>query len=293
MRFAAIDIGSNAVRLLIEEVRLNNKKPELKKLNHIRIPLRLGMEVFETKKVSATKSKDFIDTMIAFKKLMKVYKVDHYMACATSAMREATNADHLVHIIKQESGIDVEVIHGDREAEIIYHTHAEDMIDDDFDHLYIDIGGGSCELSLFSNHKLINSHSFDIGTIRLLNNKVSKEQMQELKDWIKDIKRSTDYLAGVGTGGNINKLFTISGKKENKPLYPQEVKAIYDVLTKYSYDERVDVLGLKEDRADVIVPSTSLLLDIMKWSGMQCLYIPRVGLVDGIIRELYEQYYIL
>ncbi|HEY0667992.1 MAG TPA: exopolyphosphatase [Sphingobacteriaceae bacterium] len=289
MRFAAIDIGSNAVRLLIAEVVFGADEPWFKKSTLIRVPLRLGDDAFLDKKISDHKTEDLIKTMVAFRNLMDVYKVSDYMACATSAMREAANGKAIVNRIKKSANIDLEIIAGQREANIIYSSHIEQHLDRKKNYLYIDVGGGSTELSIFSANKLVASRSFDIGTIRILDNQDKDETWKEMKEWIRQHGKAHKNLIGIGTGGNINKLFKMSEEKDNTPLGILKIQAMFRELNSYSLKERISVLGLNPDRADVIVPACEIYLAVMKWAGVKQIFVPKVGLVDGIIQLLLEK----
>lgn len=289
MRFAAIDIGSNAVRLLIADLLPGTGEPSFKKTTLIRVPLRLGDDAFLDKQISEKKSADLIKTMAAFRHLMDVYKVTDYMACATSAMREASNGSTIVNKIKKAANIDLEIIAGSREANIIYSSHIEQHLDRKKNYLYIDVGGGSTELSVFSANQLVASRSFDIGTIRILDNQDKDETWKAMKEWIRQYSRAHKNLIGIGTGGNINKLFKMSQEKENTPLSILNIQSMYRQLTSYSLKERISVLGLNPDRADVIVPACEIYLAVMKWGGVKQIFVPKVGLVDGIIQLLLEK----
>lgn len=289
MRFAAIDIGSNAVRLLIADVVSGAGEPYFKKNTLIRVPLRLGDDAFLDKKISEKKAEELIKTMIAFRNLMDVYKVSDYMACATSAMREASNGKDIVNHIKALANINLEIIAGQREANIIYSSHIEQHLDRKKNYLYIDVGGGSTELSVFSENQLVASRSFDIGTIRILDNQDKDETWKDMKEWVRTHSKAHKNLIGIGTGGNINKLFRMSEEKENTPLSILKIQALYHKLISFSMKERINVLGLNPDRADVIIPACEIYLAVMKWGGVKHIHVPKVGLVDGIIQLLLEK----
>ena len=289
MRYAAIDIGSNAVRLLIADIVQNSKSISFKKNTLIRVPLRLGDDAFLDKVISPKKSEELIKTMLAFRNLIDVYKVSDYMACATSAMREAENGDALVQQIKTIAGIDLEIIGGQREANIIYASHIEQTLDRKKSYLYIDVGGGSTELSVFNNSELIASRSFNLGGIRILDNQDKDETWAEMKDWVKNKVHHYKNLSGIGTGGNINKLFKMSESKEGTPLSYAKLRSLYTYLNSFSLKDRINVLGLNQDRADVIIPASEIYLSVMKWGGVKQIYVPRVGLVDGIIQLLIDK----
>jgi len=289
LRYAAIDIGSNAVRLLIADIIQNTGSVSFKKNTLIRVPLRLGDDAFIQQQISEKKTTELVKSMVAFRNLMDVYKVTDYLACATSAMREAKNGDDVVKMIKDEANIDIEIIHGSKEASIIYASHAEQNIDKSKNYLYIDVGGGSTELSLFSAGELIVSRSFNIGTIRILDNQDTEETWNEMKDFVRDNTRNFKQLSGIGTGGNINKLFRLSEEKEDMPLTFAKLRSLYTYLSSFSLKDRINVLGLNQDRADVIIPACEIYLTLMKNANIKNIYVPRVGLVDGIIQTLIEK----
>lgn len=289
MRYAAIDIGSNAVRLLIADIKQNDKTVSFKKNTLIRVPLRLGDDAFLDKKISLKKIDDLIKTMVAFRNLIDVYKVGDHMACATSAMREAKNGDMIVQKIKSEANINLEIIGGQREAKIIYTSHIEQSLDKKKNYLYIDVGGGSTELSIFSNGEMIASRSFNLGGIRILDNQDKDETWTEMKDWVKQKTQPYKNLSGIGTGGNINKLFRMANLKDESPVTFAKLRSLYLYLNSFSLKDRINVLGLNQDRADVIIPASEIYLSVMKWGGVKQIYVPRVGLVDGIIQLLIDK----
>lgn len=290
MKFAAIDIGSNAVRLMLSRVIENGKQPFFKKESLIRIPIRLGEDSFTQKRISEEKKNNLLKTMIGFKHLIEAYEAVDYLACATSAMREAENGQEIVKRIKTESGIDLEIINGKREADIINSNHVEKGLDTNRSYLYIDVGGGSTELTLFSKTESITSRSFDIGTVRLLQNLVPKASWKEMKKWIKENTADFQPLFGIGSGGNINKIFRLSGKSEKKPLTYKNINRIYDYLNSFSLEQRINVLNLRPDRADVILPAAEIYLSVMKWAKIKQMFVPQIGLADGLIHILYEKY---
>lgn len=289
MRYAAIDIGSNAVRLLIADIIENNGSVSFKKNTLIRVPLRLGDDAFLDHNLSEKKSTDLMKTMRAFRNLMDVYKVADYMAYATSAMREAKNGEEITNHIKDAANIEIEIIPGQKEAKIIYASHAEQNIDKGKNYLYIDVGGGSTELSLFSAGELWASRSFNIGTIRMLDNQDTDETWNEMRDFIRDNTRQFKVISGIGTGGNINKLYKLSEEKDNAPLSFGKLKSLYNYLNSFSLKDRINVLGLNMDRADVIIPACEIYLTVMKSANIKNIYVPTVGLVDGIIQTLIEK----
>ena len=287
---AAIDIGSNAARLLITEVERGlNGNPEFIKLNLVRVPLRLGFDVFEYKKISAEKEQMIINTLQAYKYLLDAYRVEHFKACATAAMRDAENAASVLERVKQATGIQVDVITGDEEASIIYENHVAESLDRDRAYLYIDVGGGSTELTLFNNNSLIFKESFDIGTIRLLKNQVTEEKWMEVKDFLKEETKSFKNLVAIGTGGNINKVFSMSKKKDGKPLPLELLKDYHKEMGSFSVYQRMRVYNMREDRADVIVPALQIFINVMRWADAGEVWVPKIGLADGLIKHLYKQ----
>ncbi|MBE9600140.1 exopolyphosphatase [Pedobacter sp. MC2016-24] len=289
LRYAAIDIGSNAVRLLIADINKTEYGYSFKKNTLVRVPLRLGDDAFLDHHISDRKVADLLKTMAAFKNLMDVYHVDKYLACATSAMREAGNGADIIKKVKETAGIDLEIIEGQREANIIYANHIEENLDVKKSYLYIDVGGGSTELSVFVNRIPVASKSFDIGTIRILDNQDKDETWEDMKNWVKEHTKNLKNVAGIGTGGNINKLFRMSDEKEGNPLTFLKLKDLYNRLNGYSLKERINVLGLNPDRADVIIPACEIYITLLKWTGIKQIYVPKVGMVDGIISLLIEE----
>jgi len=289
LRYAAIDIGSNAVRLLIADISKTEKGYSYKKNTLVRVPLRLGDDAFLDHRLSDRKVEDLVKTMSAFKNLMDVYHVSKYLACATSAMREAENGAEVITRIKKVADLDLEIIEGQREANIIYANHIEENLDAKKSYLYIDVGGGSTELSVFVNKEPIASKSFDIGTIRILDNQDKDETWEDMRLWVKENTKNLKNVAGIGTGGNINKLFRMSDEKEGLPLSFLKLKGLYNQLNGHSLKERINVFGLNPDRADVIIPACEIYITLMKWTGIKQIYVPKVGLADGIINLLIEE----
>jgi exopolyphosphatase/guanosine-5'-triphosphate,3'-diphosphate pyrophosphatase len=286
LRYAAIDIGSNAVRLLIADIIENNRSVSFKKNTLIRVPLRLGDDAFLDQRLSDKKTTDLIKTMQAFRNLMDVYKVVDYTAYATSAMREARNGDEVATAIREKADIDLEIINGQKEGQIIYGNHTEQDIDKNKNYLYIDVGGGSTELSLFSMGGLWASRSFNIGTIRMLDN---KESWNDMRNFLRENTKQFKSITGIGTGGNINKLYRLSEEKNNMPLTFGKLKTLYNYLNSFSLKDRINVLGLNHDRADVIIPACEIYLTVMKCANIKNIHVPTVGLVDGIIQSLVEK----
>jgi exopolyphosphatase/guanosine-5'-triphosphate,3'-diphosphate pyrophosphatase len=290
-KFAAIDIGSNAIRLLISNVIISeDRDPQFKKSSLVRVPIRLGADAFVGEgEISAANVTRMINAMEAFKLLMNVHGVERYRACATSAMREASNGVEITAKVLSQTGIKIDVISGKEEAAIISSTDLNELIEGDSSYLYVDVGGGSTEFTLFSKGKIVNSKSFKMGTVRLLNNKkaVNKEIFSNVERWIKKNTKDLKRVSLIGSGGNINKLFKMSGRTEGKPVSFIYLNAQYQFLKQMSYNDRVSELSLNPDRADVIIPATKIYLSAMKWSGSRKIYVPKVGLSDGIIKTLY------
>ena len=289
MKLAAIDIGSNAARLLITEVAENKGKPVFTKLNLIRVPLRLGFDVFESGEISVQRISMLIQTMKAFGFLIKVYNVSAMKACATSAMRDAANSAAIINKVKLETGIKINIISGDEEAAVIYENHIAENLDKEHAYVYIDVGGGSTQLSFFAENKLKYKESVNIGTIRLLKNMVDEDQWNEFKSQVKTNIKSKLPVIAIGSGGNINKIFSISKKKDGKPLPLQLLKDYYKELSSFSLDERIRIYKMKDDRADVIVPALQIYVNVMRWADIDEIYVPKIGLVDGLIQSLYAE----
>lgn len=290
MKLAAIDIGSNAARLLISEVTKQPKQdPVFNKINLVRVPLRLGFDVFETGEISKPKAKMLMQTLKAYKHLLEAYEIKHVYACATSAMRDAKNSKDIIRKVKLETGIEIKVISGQEEASFIYENHVAENLDSDHSYLYIDVGGGSTELTFFANGSLVSKESFNIGTIRLLKNQIKEKAWDDMKDYVKKHIKSELPSIAIGSGGNITKILSMSRLKEGKPLSLDLLKDYYKELSSVSLDERMRLFGLKEDRADVIVPALLIYIQVMKWANIDAIYVPKIGLVDGLIHHLYDQ----
>jgi len=287
---AAIDIGSNAARLLITEViEQANEKPFFNKLNLFRVPLRLGFDVFETRYISPVKITMLLDTMLGFKHLMNAYKVESVKACATSAMRDAINSREVLEQVLNQTGINIEIISGDMEANLVYENHVAENMDKENSYMYIDVGGGSTELSFFTNGILIFKNSFNIGTIRLLKKMVTDAHWDEMKNTIKAITGGQKKVVAIGSGGNINKVFSLSKKKDGKPLPFELLRDYYKELEAFPLQERIIRYNLREDRADVIVPALSIYINAMRWAGAEEIYVPKIGLADGLVKNLWNQ----
>ncbi len=289
MKFASIDIGSNAVRLLFCNVIEDRGTVSFKKAELIRIPLRLGEDAFIRKRITRQKATRLINTMKAFKHLISVHDIIDYRACATAALRAAENRDEIIKRIRREAGLEVRIIDGKTEASIIYAHHSAGQLDKNGTYMYVDIGGGSTELTLIYKGKSIASKSFNIGTILLLYDKVDKDYWLEFKEWIKKVSQGKGEITAIGSGGNINKLYKMSEKK-GKPLPYKKLKQLSANIESYSPKDRVKILGLNPDRADVIVPASKILLTVMKNAGIQNIMVPEIGLSDGIVRGLYQEY---
>lgn len=291
MRLAAIDIGSNAARLLISEVMFSESgRTEFQKLNLVRVPLRLGFDVFENQIISPEKEEMIIKTIKSYKYLIDVYEVKHVKACATSAMRDAINSAAIINRVKQETGIEIEVITGDAEANYIYENHIAENLARDHSYLYIDVGGGSTELTFFADGKLVFKRSFNIGTIRILKQQVDEWMWDDMRDFIKrETKGHTNDMIAIGSGGNINKIFSLSKRKEGKPLHLELLKDYYKEFSSFSVPDRIRIYHLREDRADVIVPALSIYINVMRWANIAEIFVPKIGLADGLIQHLYEE----
>src|ERR1700722_10247273 len=290
MRLAAIDIGSNAARLLISDVTINDNKPEFNKVNLVRVPLRLGFDVFEKKEISAEKIPMIINTIKSYKYLLDAYEVKHIKAAATSAMRDAVNAQEIIDLVQKETGILIEVISGGYEASLIYENHIAENLDKEHAYLYIDVGGGSTELTFFAGNNLVFKESFNIGTIRLIKDQVKEEQWERMKEFIKkESKDYTDKIIAIGSGGNINKIFSLSKRKDGKPLPIELLKDYYKEIGSFSVEDRIRLYKFREDRADVIVPALQIYINVMRWANANEIYVPKIGLADGLIQHLYAE----
>lgn len=290
MKLAAIDIGSNAARLLIMDVSdQTTGSPQFTKLNLVRVPLRLGFDVFEKAEISKQKMGMILQTMKAYSHLLNVYDVRYVKACATSAMRDAANSPDIIRKVKLETGIEIEIISGDEEASVIYENHIAENLDKEHSYLYIDVGGGSTELTFFAEGKLRYKESFNIGTIRLLKNQVDEKHWGEMRDHLKANTRSRLPVIAIGSGGNINKIFSLSKKKEGKPLTLDLLKDYYKELSSVTLEERIRIYKMRDDRADVIVPALQIYVNVMRWADIMEIYVPKIGLADGLIHQLYYE----
>jgi exopolyphosphatase / guanosine-5'-triphosphate,3'-diphosphate pyrophosphatase len=290
VRLAAIDIGSNAARLLITDVipGLQNV-PEFIKVALVRVPLRLGFDVFGRGEISEAKIEKIIKTIKAYKLLLEVYEVKHTRACATSAMRDAVNAAAVIQKVKSETGIQIEVISGQEEATLIYENHIAENLTAAESYLYIDVGGGSTELTFFSDGKLVFKESFNIGTIRILKNQVTEATWDAMKEFIRERTKGHHHVTAIGSGGNINKIFSLSKRKMGKSLDLELLRDYYREFNNLSVQQRMSMYKLREDRADVIVPALLIYINAMRWADAEEIFVPQIGLADGLIHMLHEQ----
>ncbi len=287
-KYAAIDIGSNAIRLLITNVIITkHDEPKYRKVSLVRVPIRLGEDVFTKGNISDANQQRMIDAMNAYQLLMNVHQVTIYKACATSAMREAKNGNDVVALIKQKTGINIDIINGETEAKIISSTDLSTLLQSDDSYLYVDVGGGSTELTFFTEGKVVASKSYNLGTVRLLDKTKNKATFKDIEKWIKKHSKDLPRLSLIGSGGNINTIFKRSGTTLGKPLSYIYLNAHYKFLKEMTYEQRISELSLNPDRADVIIPATKIYLSAMKWSGARKIYVPKIGLADGIIKSLH------
>lgn len=292
VNYAAIDIGSNAVRLLIKSIdREAVQEKKIKKVMMLRVPLRLGFDVFSIGELSEKKADKLRRLMKAFRQLMKIYDVDDYRACATSAMRDARNGRTIIKKIEKDTGIRIEIIDGQEEARMIYNNHIECMEDRLGNYMYVDVGGGSTEINLLTNGELVWSVSYNIGTVRMLSNTVKEGTWQQMEEELMKVTEGVAAINIIGSGGNINKLFRLADKKDKKlqRLPVSSLQTVYDVLKPLTPEERVEAFSLKQDRADVIVPAAEIFLKIAEVVHAEYIYVPVIGLSDGIIDNLYAK----
>lgn len=287
MKFGAIDIGTNAARLLIGEVCQSEDHNYVKKISYTRIPLRLGEDVFEIGKISKEKSKHTLDTIKAFKLIAKIFEVNRIRAVATSAMREAANSEKIIKKVEEKTGIAIEVISGQEEADLIFGTFLLLDFDKENPFVVIDVGGGSTEISFFNSGKKVASKSFEVGTIRLLKRKVEEVVWQNIENWLKENIPQNDKILLFGTGGNINKIHKILGCKDDEQVSSKNIKMLYKSLAPLSVEDRIDLFHLKPDRADVIVPAIEIYLFIMEKIGLHKIGVPKIGLSDGMIYKMF------
>src|SRR5690606_17415148 len=289
-KYGAVDIGSNAIRLLVVTViEQEGKDTIFKKTSLVRVPIRLGAEVFLEGKISDNSANRMIDTMMAFRLLMKTHNINRFRACATSAMREASNGRELAETIEAKTGLSINIIDGNDEAAIIASTDLKNLIQDDKVFLYVDVGGGSTELTVFANGANVSSQSFKLGTVRMLEGLVDDCVWEEMEAWIKNETKGFKGVSMIGSGGNINTIFKKSGKKLGKPLSFFYLSSYYELIKSLTFEERITELDMNPDRADVVVPATRIYLSAMKWSRAKSMFVPKIGLSDGIVRSLYNE----
>ena len=289
VNYAAIDIGSNAVRLLIKSIdREAVQEKKFKKVMMLRVPLRLGFDVFSIGELSEKKVDKLRRLMKAFRQLMKIYDVDDYRACATSAMRDARNGRTIIKKIEKDTGIRIEIIDGQEEARMIYNNHIECMEDRLGNYMYVDVGGGSTEINLLTNGELVWSVSYNIGTVRMLSNAVKEGTWQQMEEELMKVTEGVAAINIIGSGGNINKLFRLADKKDKKlqRLPVSSLQTVYDVLKPLTPEERVEAFSLKQDRADVIVPAAEIFLKIAEVVHAEYIYVPVIGLSESLEKEM-------
>ena len=289
-KFAAIDIGSNAIRILIANIIQTEHNVVFQRNSLIRSPVRLGEDSFTLGEISPKSLKRFVKTMKAFKLLMNIHGVSHYKAFATSALREANNSSYVIKTVKKKAGIKVEIIDGTKEAEIIFNSKIPEFINTQKTFLFVDVGGGSTEFTFINEGNHVVSKSFKIGTVRLINNLIDDRVWIGIENWIKKNSMKYEKITLMGSGGNINKLFKLSNIKEGKPLSKIKLSQLFKQLEKLNYEERVLKFELNPDRADVIVPAARIYLKALEWSGGQKIYVPRFGLSDGMIKYMYKSF---
>ena len=290
LKFAAIDIGSNAVRLLLASVFENNGRPTFKKMSLTRMPIRLGADTFSLKRISKERTEELVKAMTGFRHLIDAYQPIAFTAFATSAMREAKNRAQVCKYIKKASGIEVEIIDGTREAQLILENKSADQYLGYDAYLYVDVGGGSTEMTLSSQGQVAVSGSFKIGTIRMLNGQVTQTDWDDLRNWLQTYCAPYQSLAAIGSGGNINKICRLANCKNGIPLTKSKMIKVRRLLEEYSYEERITKLNLRPDRADVIIPGADIYLKIVQWAGIKNIFVPVMGLADGAVRILYRDY---
>ena len=288
-RFAAIDIGSNAVRLLLSEVFETQNGPYFRKISLIRMPIRMGRDAFIHKKISRDNADRLLNTIQGFKSLVTAYHPLNFRACATSAMRESSNGSKIQKRIMEQTGVDIQIISGKEEAKIIFANNPWSHLADGRAWLFIDVGGGSTEITIHSSGKTV-SRSFEIGTIRLLEDLVKKDHWKEMKSWIQHHTRSFSSIDAIGSGGNINKIIKMAKCSDEKTITLAKMKKVRTNLNFFTFDDRIIKLGLKPDRADVIMPAMKIYMSVMKWGGIRGISVPQIGLADGLVRIMYRDY---
>jgi exopolyphosphatase/guanosine-5'-triphosphate,3'-diphosphate pyrophosphatase len=289
-KYAAVDIGSNAIRLLIATVIEKEGFPtQFKKTSLVRLPIRLGADVFLKGNVSPGNYQRLLDAMHAYSLIIKTHKVVAFRACATSAMREAKNGKEIVSKLKAATGIDIQIIDGNDEAAIIASTDLKQLISDNKVFLYVDVGGGSTEFTVFANGQNITSHSFKLGTVRIINGMVEDAMWKQAQQWVTQHTKAYSKINVIGSGGNINSIYRFSEKKVGQPLSYLFMSNFYEKVKQYDYNQRVFELKMNPDRADVIIPATRIYLSAMKWAKAKNMYVPKIGLADGIVKQLYNE----
>jgi len=289
-KYAAVDIGSNAIRLLIATVIEKEGFPtQFKKTSLVRLPIRLGADVFLGGNISSSNYKRLLDAMQAYSLIIKTHNVVAFRACATSAMREAKNGKEIVSKLKAATGIDIQIIDGNDEAAIIASTDLKQLISDNKVFLYVDVGGGSTEFTVFANGKNIASHSFKLGTVRIINGMVEDTMWEQAQQWVTQHTKAYSKINVIGSGGNINSIYRFSEKKVGQPLSYLFMSNFYEKVKQYDYNQRVFELKMNPDRADVIIPATRIYLSAMKWAKAKNMYVPKIGLADGIVKQLYNE----
>lgn len=289
MKFAAIDIGSNAIRFQVSSILDNNKRILLKKLEYVRFPLRLGHDVFATGRISDISIAKFKKLMHAYKLLLELYEVDDFMFCATSAMRESENGKQLVDDVKKELGIEIQIIDGDREAELVNKAIGTYLTDDTY--IHIDVGGGSTELNIFTKGKKVSTKSFKIGSVRILENQDQPQMWAEMEHWVKEnVKKAYGKVTAVGTGGNISKIFELAALKPHRLMSLKKIQETKAMIEAHSIEDRIYKLQMNPDRADVIVPASTIYMRVMEWAQAKYILVPEVGLKDGMLLHLFESY---
>ncbi|PZX53807.1 exopolyphosphatase/guanosine-5'-triphosphate,3'-diphosphate pyrophosphatase [Algoriphagus ratkowskyi] len=288
MKLAAVDIGSNAIRMQITSITQYEGVIKFKRIEYLRFPLRLGLDVFNTQKITEGNRRKFIKLMKAFKILIDLYEVDDYMACATSAMRESVNGKEIALEVKEEIGLKINIIDGNKEAELI--NKSLNKFFDEKTYLHIDVGGGSTEVNIYKNRVKLSSKSFQIGSVRSLDHKEATSVWNSMEDFVQKYLENSHSVISIGTGGNINKIFELSLPRKNKRyLDVEKIEYVLDQLQKLTFEERVNKLNLNHDRADVIIPAGKIYQRIMKAANSKKMLVPDLGLKDGIIQVLYER----
>ena len=291
LRFAAIDIGSNAMRLLFSRIiEKENDNPFFIKESLIRMPLRLGKDAFTTGIISTKNCDNFLNTLHGFNHLIEAYQPINYRACATAAMRNAKNGLELVERVKDETCIQIDIINGQEEAAMILSRNISQYLNKRKNYIHIDVGGGSTELTIISDSKTKASKSFSIGSVRLLEGKVHNSYWAVMQSWVNDSTRNLGPMKAIGSGGNINKIASMLGKNKGESVKYKNIKHIIKIINKKNIEDRITVLGLRPDRADVIIHASKIYLSCMKWSGAKKIIVPQSGLADGIVGQLYDNY---